>query len=707
VLIAIGTGTWGAAAEIVSQLAGHTREPEIEVILALKDVEDGRLPEALDRLDGIDEMRVGPRARAMLRYGRYRANWWAGNLGEAVKALRDLRTDPETPEIIRDVAESHLMLFGDDTVDLAKAAGVLAQSAQAQVVGGLHFFAGITQHNAMVVALARGKIRDALRWGNEALVQLGEAGSAPQGVHATHALLAHCHAELGYVREAAESIALALSGGPEDLDVYAEVAYYQAVTGSVEDAELTCRRADELERIVPTERMQQTALAIARARTSIAAGRTHEAETLLATLEPAGIATRSTVFFLRALSAASLGQSHVSMALALAGLQTSELEGSARWRSRLRITHAAAALDGRELSSAIHEARNLGLLGVVDCAEAIVSALHLLNPPPSELHESVALYPTAWLPVLRRRLAFGLTPAGVAAAKLMDEHGERKDVGRLRAYERTYLSGHRALGLGRSLARRTAPQLHIHDLGPGWFEVGDRHVRLTSIRRRAATVLGYLLTRPHGTASRDQVLESMWPDLDPGAALNSLNQTLYFLRREIEPGYDDDLSVNYVRLEGELIWLDPELTANDSAHFADSATAAVASGPSRLERIIECVRSYSGRFLPEFEYEEWAIAWRERLHGSFLHLVNAAQLDLVGLGRHSEAIDLTHHALSIDPANPALERALVWLYANVGASTAASQQYQHYASNFRNELGLEPPSIEDLVKAPLLESSKE
>jgi ATP/maltotriose-dependent transcriptional regulator MalT/DNA-binding SARP family transcriptional activator len=703
VLVAVGTGTWGEAAEVVSQLAGHSHEPEIEVILALKEVEDGRVSEALDRLEGVDEVLASPDARALLRFGRYRASWWSNNLGDAVQALRELRTDPETPGIIRDVAESHLMLFGDGTVNLAKASGVLSQAAAAQTSGGLHFFAGITQHNAMAVALARGRAQEALAWGNEALVHLREAGSAPHGIHATHAMLANCFGELGHSREAAESITLALSEGPEDLDAYAEAAYYLAVTGSVERAEAICRRADDIERSAPTDRMQRTGLAIARARTNIASGRALAAETELGTLEPAGIAARSTVLYLRALSAMAVDQSHVAIALAVAGLQSSQAEGSIRWRGRLRIIHAAAALDGRELAAAIREARRYGLLGLVDCAEAIVAALHLLVPIPEEVHDSIAKFPAAWLPPLRRKLGRGLSPEGVASAKLIDEHGEPMDVQRLRAYERTYLPGARAIGLGRRLSRRTAPQLRVHDLGAGWFEVGERQVRLTSIRRRAATVLGYLLTRPRATATREQILDSMWPDIDPDAALNSLNQTLYFLRRDIETGYDDDLSVNYVRLEGELIWLDLDLTASDSAMFAEGATSAVASGATRLDRTLKSVRAYSGRFLPEFEYEEWAIGWRERLHGSFLHLVNIAQLELVRLHRHSEAIDVTHYALSIDASNPALERALVWLYSSVGASTAASEQYQHYASTFRNELGIEPPSMEELLGAGLLD----
>ena len=60
------------------------------------------------------------------------------------------------------------------------------------------------------------------------------------------------------------------------------------------------------------------------------------------------------------------------------------------------------------------------------------------------------------------------------------------------------------------------------------------------------------------------MLEALWPELDPVLALNSLNQTVYFLRRVFEEDYVDDLSPGYVHHESEIIWLDPELVSSRS-----------------------------------------------------------------------------------------------------------------------------------------------
>ena len=66
------------------------------------------------------------------------------------------------------------------------------------------------------------------------------------------------------------------------------------------------------------------------------------------------------------------------------------------------------------------------------------------------------------------------------------------------------------------------------------------------------------------SSTRDQVLDALWPELDPVDALNSLNQTVYFLRRVLEEPYVDDLSPGYLHHDSDLIWLDSELVSSRS-----------------------------------------------------------------------------------------------------------------------------------------------
>ena len=94
------------------------------------------------------------------------------------------------------------------------------------------------------------------------------------------------------------------------------------------------------------------------------------------------------------------------------------------------------------------------------------------------------------------------------------------------------------------------------DLGRLELRVGSRALDGSQVRREVLTLLCYLVTRPNMSATREEVLEALWPDLDPSTALNSLNRTVYFLRRVFEPEFAEDTSPGYLGQDGELVWLD-------------------------------------------------------------------------------------------------------------------------------------------------------
>ena len=103
-----------------------------------------------------------------------------------------------------------------------------------------------------------------------------------------------------------------------------------------------------------------------------------------------------------------------------------------------------------------------------------------------------------------------------------------------------------SIGPGKGLADLNEPDGGVAGPGSVIHQGRGSRVPIGSIRRRAAALLYYLVSRPTQTATREQIMEELWPDLVPTSAANSLNQTLYFLRREIDPFYDEDESYEYV-----------------------------------------------------------------------------------------------------------------------------------------------------------------
>jgi two-component SAPR family response regulator len=66
-----------------------------------------------------------------------------------------------------------------------------------------------------------------------------------------------------------------------------------------------------------------------------------------------------------------------------------------------------------------------------------------------------------------------------------------------------------------------------------------------------------------------------------------------------------------------------------------------------------------------------------------------------------QAIEIAHVVLAVDPSAMEAERSLVWLYNATGARSAAAEQYAHYAAMHREQLGVDAPSMEDVVGGSL------
>jgi DNA-binding SARP family transcriptional activator len=308
------------------------------------------------------------------------------------------------------------------------------------------------------------------------------------------------------------------------------------------------------------------------------------------------------------------------------------------------------------------------------------------------LEQSALIYSDRFREAARRALDAGR--AGFGAARLLERVGQQQDVPRLRRLAKAWRRNRGATNLGRALARRTAERVLVEDQGRVSIKVGAAEVPGSSVRRKVLALLCFLLSRPNASATRDQVLDALWPDLPPEVAVNSLNQTLYFLRRVFEPDYVEDTSPGYVNHDSEVVWLDPELVTSRSIQTW-SAMRGLSSPPEPSE-VDALVELYRGRFALDFEYEEWAGGYRDTMHAAYLEVVERAVADDLTVGHYDRAIRWAQRALEVDPEADSIEVSLLRLYRNSGAHAAAAEQYEHYSNYVRQELGVEPPALEAL-----------
>jgi DNA-binding SARP family transcriptional activator/tetratricopeptide (TPR) repeat protein len=589
---------------------------------------------------------------------------------------------------LRLIAEgTFLMLDASLTGSLDALARHLADMADAQRGVHDHFF-GVSMLNLSIASIARddlGAARDAA----DAAIEALEGTSSQIELSAALMARAYVYALIGRENEAIDTIDKA-----REIDELEVVLERTALSDSYLDPDAAESMLASLSANNSSHARMQIGLQGAWYLTR--RGRFDEAGAILARYhdDDVGLVAQATARMVTMAYIAVASGSENGLSLSMAAQSAAAKQGATRWRRVAELIGACCESDGH-LSHALRTIGEASPWNVTFVADLVSRRLDSLDVDALKIVESVStLHPGRWRFVLRREVDAAGPKDGLAAAKILELVGTREDVRRLRTFgrQRKALAG--ASGLGRQLARRLAPKVLIHDQGRVAIRVGGRHILGSTVRRKVLSLLCFLITRPDMSSTRDQVLDALWPDLQPVDALNSLNQTVYFLRRVLEEDYVEDLSPGYVHHNSDLIWLDTELVSSRSNKCRDVINA-LPSEPTP-DQVAKLVDEYGGRFALDFEYEEWAGPYRDWLHASYLEIVERAVASDMESGHFERGIKLARRALDIDPTADNIEVSLLRLYRASGAHAAAAEQYSHYASSIRDQLGIEPQALESL-----------
>jgi ATP/maltotriose-dependent transcriptional regulator MalT len=697
---ALGTGAWGPVVEVLALMPDTPPPPAVEVIRARALASDGRPDEAVQALDDIDVRELDTDDRALIKLALASALQIAGDSDRywhAVDALATLgHSDPVVSRLGQSWALIRTACQGGSIGDARKSLMRLVAEADDENLG---HFAGIAMHNAATAALAQGDFRDASILAERARVTLvgsrGDAGVWPSAL----AIRALAEAESGRIDEGVQLMEEAAASPQALPDVLADAAYLAAIRGDRSRArthEHGLRRrvssgSPEVGVVFLAEVARITTL-MSDGRFGDASARARERLTPLAHDDLDGVARAAYIVALTA-ALARRQTIHDDLVRALASVENQQA-----WRWDIRVRVLEAVLSGGDRTVLWSPGSDhFSPLAALELADLIGGSLHFVDPVPPFLVQSIRRFPDRWRPVLLRQLTQPRNPSAPVAARLLMEYGSREDAAHLDAFERSGPAGGRKASLSRALVRRVSPTLRIHDLGRTTYEILGAETAASGARRKALALLLYLVTRPRQTSTREQMMEELWPNQSPSAATNSLHQTLHFIRREIAPWHDGGVAPEYVPLDAELIYLDPELVQVDSVSFMRQATDALGS-PDVSRRGPAILRLYSGRFAPEFEYEDWASDWRTLLHAQFLHLSHATAASLLATNRIQPAIEVLTNAVELDGLAFEIRSMLIRTLTRAGALDAATDHYRHYVNLMRRELGVRAPPLDALLK---------
>jgi len=229
-------------------------------------------------------------------------------------------------------------------------------------------------------------------------------------------------------------------------------------------------------------------------------------------------------------------------------------------------------------------------------------------------------------------------------------------------------------------------ELRIYLLGGFRVSLGDQEIPASRWRStKARDLIKLLALTQDQRLHRDQLMELLWPELEPKAAANNLYQVLFTARRILEPtGTHRFLLLqdeNLFLCPGETVWVDVE---------AFRATINKAQGSYHPADYQAALDLYPGDLLPEDLYKDWADAPRESLrleHQS--HMLAYAQL-LERLGEYTSAIGIFQEVHKLYPACEEAHVGLMRCYASLGQRQQAVRSYQALKDVLRRELEVEP-----------------
>jgi DNA-binding SARP family transcriptional activator len=257
--------------------------------------------------------------------------------------------------------------------------------------------------------------------------------------------------------------------------------------------------------------------------------------------------------------------------------------------------------------------------------------------------------------------------------------------------------------LRRSLIHRYAPRIYVRSFGSLTIHRGSwKGAQIVVGRRRIRLLLGLLVANFDGGLMRDQVVDLLWPEADPSSAVNSLNQTVFQLRRLLEPDYREGESPQYLISNVDTVQLNPELVSTDLAAIRDlnAALGEPSEAAAREEKVARMVDLVRGEFLADLRYEEWASKWQLGVHAEVrTALLPIARGDMVG-GRQETAFRAATALMALDPYDEDAHVAMICHLSESGRRGQAREVARAFASRLRADLE-EEPSEELLVAAKL------
>jgi DNA-binding SARP family transcriptional activator len=236
-------------------------------------------------------------------------------------------------------------------------------------------------------------------------------------------------------------------------------------------------------------------------------------------------------------------------------------------------------------------------------------------------------------------------------------------------------------------------QLRIHCLGQFRVWMGRQNIPVHS-SGKCLVILKYLALNSHKPVPKEVLLETLWPDAEPGVANNRLKVAVHRLRQMLGSACpqqrDSVLFQNGAYGFNPAVGVWTDVDAFEECYRAGLLLERAGQTAEAMSLYTRARQLYRGDLLPDDTFEEWTLVRREELRESYLDILGRLSRHYLRNGQTDAAIEGWRSILAKDPWREDAYRALMICHARIGRRSLALRWYDLCVIVLREQLNLEP-----------------
>lgn len=213
-------------------------------------------------------------------------------------------------------------------------------------------------------------------------------------------------------------------------------------------------------------------------------------------------------------------------------------------------------------------------------------------------------------------------------------------------------------------------------------------------RGPAMTLLKVLLCRPRRRATKDELIEALWPENDEIDGNHAFDSAASVLRKVLKTHLSEHLLITVRGQEGSVLKLpDQQHVWVDADAFeihVDQATKAERSGQDALPLWEAAHERLAGEFLEDNLYSSWAQTRRQVLNAARHRCIHRLTNLYLSRGFTDQAETLLHFSLIDDPTDEDVLYRLLFLLEKQSRYQEAWQLYEQTVRVLNDELHISP-----------------